>query len=545
MSKSLVRLVEAGRYTVHEVVRAFSAQKLAQLPAVDQSKTLQHYRRWYLGRLQSHTTTHLQPDLENIRAAWINAVAERDRPLLLAAAEQFADLWQALGLLRDGNELLKLALTVVGADDDPASDLAAALLLQISAFTQQIDGASAALDAAYQGLTQTENPRLRTRLYQRAAILLGETQSWDEAAKAHQHHVDEARRSGDRRLLALALHQQAHTQVIHFVGDFAQAIERMELALHLIEDDPESGNMRADMLCGLAIANIRHGDYGQAIAYAHQTLSLGQTLKRRNDQIEALIYLGLAHSFAGLHNQAITYAEEGLVTAEAAGDREGIGLLKANLCLIQRNAGNLEPSLAYGEAALSLLQTLAIHRIEGLCRNRLGHTLLAMSRSAEAAEMYAAACAIWQRLGNPNLYEALAGWAIALAQLGQHQDALHRVEEVLNFAVDDDSLQRVVEPVQMLLHCAQVLQSAGQIARARSILCQAQNWIETIANRNADAAVRHAYLYNIHAHRQVTSALASDSFIGELCNFPFGADQVPGTYRCNEIVSSLLAPSPP
>ncbi len=53
----------------------------------------------------------------------------------------------------------------------------------------------------------------------------------------------------------------------------------------------------------------------------------------------------------------------------------------------------------------------------------------------------------------------------------------------------------IVEPVLLLLNCDTVLRGCGQNEEAGNVLRQAEAWVETIASRISDEAVRDAFLY--------------------------------------------------
>jgi len=66
---------------------------------------------------------------------------------------------------------------------------------------------------------------------------------------------------------------------------------------------------------------------------------------------------------------------------------------------------------------------------------------------------------------------------------------------VLDFVAASD-LAGIVEPVLLLLNCETVLTGLGQIAAARQVLTQADAWVQTVAARISDEAVRAAFLDN-------------------------------------------------
>ena len=307
-------------------------------------------------------------------------------------------------------------------------------------------------------------------------------------------------------LLAEAIRDHAEDQALHFVGDFSEAIGDLESALKLIAGEPNADRLRFRLYKSLSTANIRYGNYGKARFYGQESLTLAREQEQCIDEIDACLGVGLASWFAGMYPDALEYTQAGLALAEEAGDRAGVGLLRANMCMIYRNAGDLEQALASGKGAIPILQDLGMKRLEGQARNRLGHTYLALERWQEADKMYTVALEVWKPLNNPNLYEAKAGRAVAVLERGRPMDAQQLVDDVLAFAVDD-ALQRVVEPVLMLLNCETVLAANGQMERAASVLSQAQQWVGKIALRNEEEAVRRAYLENVPAHMELSARL--------------------------------------
>ena len=132
-------------------------------------------------------------------------------------------------------------------------------------------------------------------------------------------------------------------------------------------------------------------------------------------------------------------------------------------------------------------------RLEGQARNRVGHTLLALERWADAEVAYRAALTVWEPMQHPNRYEAVAGQAVALFRLGHTHAALAMAQEVLMFVASQD-LVGIVEPVLLLLNCATVLTGCGNATQAAAALQRAACWVAMVAGRIHDEAVRGAFL---------------------------------------------------
>jgi len=517
LSRSLLRRARAGRYDLHEVIREFAVEKRQQArEQVGETAVLDAYRHYYLQQIaqQQADVPTLRPDLDNIRAAWQNAVAAGDSELLYTAVAGLRGLMRGLGLPREGLALLQ------AAGDIATGDPAAAIQLHASKFVVSLYGSEKGVEMLEKALTLTDDPQLLLEIHDGLAREYAEIGRWPVVETHHLRQQEIARAIGDNILLARTLTAHATDQVLHFVGDFRDAIGRLELALSLLNDNPaaerasEVAAIQRNTLKGLDIAHLRYGNYAAALYYAQQSLQLAQAREHRIHEIDAQLACGLINFFMGRYEEAIAFTTAALRLAEEVEDREGIGLLEANLCLIKRQMGHLDQALGHGETAVAILNELGSKRMEGMARNRIGHTLSAQQRWAEADKAYQAALSIWHSLENPNIYETKAGQAVAALHLGQVEDAQQWVDEVLAF-VHGEALNRVVEPILMLLNCETVLAATRQLERAKDTLEKAQNWIETIAHRNNDAAVRHSYRHNIPAHIELRQRLSKYGMPGE------------------------------
>lgn len=134
VDKSLVRLNGNGRYDVHELVRQYGAE---QLDTAHQTTTLQHaYLHYYLkllreleprikGHGQIEALDAIEADFENIRNAWLWAVAQGEWDAIHQAAESLHFYADMRGRYHDGVALLQTAIAVLPAD--PSHKFAATL----------------------------------------------------------------------------------------------------------------------------------------------------------------------------------------------------------------------------------------------------------------------------------------------------------------------------------------------------------------------------------------------------------------------------------
>lgn len=496
LAHSLIQRVSAGRYDLHPLVQEFAARKLASAAI----PTLFHaHAAYYLNLLVTTELTKraaLRIDFNNLRSAWQQAIVAMDSQLMARSAEAFGEFMARFGLMRDGNQLFAAAAAQF-ATLPPAQELVAQLLDQQALFLRCLDGLRAVKPLQQRVLRLTQNQKLQTRAHFDLANHYAEQGEWTQA----DFHFDQAealaQASADLGLYIGMVEERIHINAIHFRGDFAQGIARLEELLPLLDqattaiDDAQ--NLRFRILQSLPILAIRQRDYGAAIHYAQAALALARQLAHRHRQCSILLDLALAEQFAGLYEQAVAHNLASLAIAEEIGDVDQIALLKANLCLTLRQQGALTEALAYGEAAIASLRTLGNRRLEGQARNRVGHTLLALERWMAAEQAYAEALLVWAPTQHPNRYEAVAGRAVALYHLGRAPEALSLAHEVLTFVASAD-LIGIVEPVLLLLNCATALAGCGEDAAAYTALERAGDWVQRVTVRNHEEWVRTAFL---------------------------------------------------
>ncbi len=494
IAHSLVQRISAGRYNLHPLVQEFAAGKVNANEAaklfVDHST---HYLTLLNNTAASQYATALHIEFDNVRSAWLRAL---DVALVAESTRPFGEFMIQFGLTADGNEIFADAVARFEAIPQQ-HELVAQLLDQQAVFLRGLQGLRAIMPLQQRVLTLTKDPRLQTSAHIDLANHHAEQGEWAEA----DFHFDQAEARAqtltDLGIYIGTVEERIHINAIHFRGDFAQGITRLEEMLRLLDSASTSirdaETIRFRVLQSLPMLAMRHRDYGLAIYYAKEALARAEEIGHRRQECFILLDLALAEQFAGLYPQAIAHNQAALAFAEAIGDAEEMALLRANLCLTLRQHGELEAALAYGNAAIERLRTLGNLRMEGQARNRVGHTLLALECWVDAERAYHAALTVWDATQHPNRYEAVAGRAVALLQLGRQDEALLLADEVLTF-VAANGLVGIVEPVLLLLHCAQVFVAGGQVEQTSSALQQAEAWVQTVAGRIQDQAIRAAFV---------------------------------------------------
>lgn len=497
IAHSLVQRLAAGRYDLHPLVQEFAASKVM---ANEMSQLLGAHSRYYLTALTEQALPSLLLEFSNLRFAWQRAIELTESADVVAALKQsvllFGKFMLQFGTMADGHMLFQNAANYFETVPEQREVLAQ-LLEQQSLFVVSVHGPPAAIPIAQRTLNLSQDPQLRFRMHVDLGNYYAELGQW-EAADAHFDQSEQlAETSGDLALYISAVEARVHINAVHFRGDFARAIQRLEEALSLLDGaNPalaDSDELYMRLYQSLVLPAIRHRDYATALHYTQRALALVEQQNDRRRRCYVLRDLALAEQFAGIYEAAIAHLQEALTLAEEIGDTNEMGLLNANHCLTLRQTGALDAALDYGRKAIAILGSMKQPRIEGQARNRIGHTLLELGRWVEAEAAYCEALRVWEPLHHPNRYEAGAGRAVALYQLGRQAEALASVDEVLEF-VESAGLVGIVEPVLLLLNCEMVLAGNGVAERAAQALNVAQQWVQTVVNRNKDASVRMAFL---------------------------------------------------
>ncbi|MEZ4591186.1 MAG: AAA family ATPase [Chloroflexota bacterium] len=283
------------------------------------------------------------------------------------------------------------------------------------------------------------------------------------------------------------------------------------------------------------------GNHRAALHIAEKRLALSRESGLKLQEGKSLMTLGLAHDKLLQHYQAQQYLEAGLALLVALGDRYSEGL-----CLL--NLGNL--FIRYGDydAANNMLQTcLQVSREVndsmnvGIALYNLGMVAIAQARYdearehigasyqisqeiadregdayaltqlgkinrlqgafAEARRCYLSALALRQAMEQPHFFpENQIGLAWVAAATGD--DPQDYVEAVLAVIRDNPLIMGVDAPFEIYHDLIDYLKQSNH-PQFLAVLAQAYQLLQKQAGRFADAAVRHSFLHNVPAHREI------------------------------------------
>ncbi len=565
VDKSLLGRDAEGRYTLHELLRQFAAERLqAGSPDLAVPAQSQH-SAFYLdllakrhvalnGRAPQPAIAELRAELGNIRVAWQWAVDHAESDALSEASSALADFYDLTGLFQEGAAVFGAAteqlqahlLAPAGADRSAQLVLGTLLVVHARFLTRQAQFGRAleVVEEAAELARTTEDMRLeaiacqqrgdtlwrqadyaaaRPRL-ERALLLartvglprveadsllsLGEAAMWQGdlgAAPVYQEQALQSyRAAGNRRGEGSALNLLGLLAL--WQGNVAAAQTYQEQAL---ECRRATGNRSGEgfVLTCLGHIALARRDYGQARACYDEAILICRAIGDRLEESVALACLGYVPFYCGDYHGARACFEHALQIHRELRDRRGESDMLANLGLIAHLLGDDRLALDYCRQALQLARDLGNQPFQARALTFLGHAWAGLDQLEEAAGAYREAVDLRRAVNQPHLaMEPLAGLArLALAQGNLAQARAYTVE--IRPFLASGKLDGAFEPLRVYLTCYQVLRAASDLDAAR-VLRAAHRLLQEWADGIQDAGLRDSFLEAVAVHREIAREYA-------------------------------------
>ena len=534
LDKSLLQASPSRRLDVHLTLREYAAEKLAEMPE-EERETRERHGRTYLSFVQQRDKAlkgegskealdEIYVELGNVWEAWRWAVAQAKIQDLDASTDGLSRFCDLRGLFREGEVAFESAaerVLALAPKDAEARRVACRLLteqarclLYRARYPRAIEVAQAAVElaqAAQEMLCEASAAHVwGEALWRRGDYERARTQLERALSLAQAVH-DAAQRPALSAQAVEADSLNSLAGVCWRQGDYAGARMYLEQALPIAAN---AGNRwrQSSILGNLGIVAVEQGDYVAARIYYQQALRTQQEIGDRDGEGVTLANLGNLCLYLGVYAEAQTYYQQALGIHRETGARAYEDLVVGNLGLLFHYLGEHEAALEYSQDALQMAQEIGDRAMQGAMWMKLGHALLGLGRLEEAAEAYRESLALRRELGQPNLAtEPLAGLArVALAQ-GDLARAQAHIEEILSH-LETGTLHGTIAPFQVYLTCYRVLK-ANQDPRAQEILATAYGLLQERASKITDEEMRHSFLENVAAHREIASHYSGREWI--------------------------------
>lgn len=386
-NKSLLSRNTHGRYELHELVRQYAAERLAQDPAAEEAlieRHMSYYLEWLAqweaeleGLTLQTTRQQITLEIDNIRAAWNQAWRRGHGAPMAAAMEGLFLFYDMCGWEEEGEEMLGRAAAFFQREYEahPSAETArhyGRARVRYSWFIGRAGGEPLAILEEMLALFQRYNLREETGV---ALLALG----W---------------REGDRSQSARYFEESLQIfRALNYTYGTIRALDGLAAMAALVGKYDESKRINLDILATVRAA----GDISRE---AFPLLGLGNAARLQGDFEEARRYF--------------LRAEE---IARTLGSMELLSYALGNLCLVEKAVGNLEQAQQTARAGLDAYERhqrayYASNKPAGSLFSDQGVIARAMGDDAQALAFFQATYDVFER------YDSRWGLGFTLNNLG-------------------------------------------------------------------------------------------------------------------------------
>lgn len=510
---------ESGRYYMHELLRQFGREMLAQNSvewpvapgatalALAQTGHSRAVLAWLsgqeavlYGRDALPAVNEINSLSEDVQAAWKWAAERGDAVALSSSLAALVRYCQIVGRQQEAIGLLDMAATgLLTRFDNQATRLRAHLLGWqgnfLNGFGQHEAALACGLEAAELGrqtgeaAAQCHGELVQVRVYQ--------SLSRDREGRAHMQRAVE---------LAEA-HGLVAWQVICLAATspWFTPLASVEPALALVEQLGDS-YLRLMLLIRIGGGASGAGNLWRAREAWEEALLFARRFGNRSLEVTLLNNLGDINRHLWQLEQARANHEEALALSRHLGRQDHQGHILEGLARVYYRLGLAEEAVEAIEAGLSLPYVEA-NWMRIPYWNTLGRVRLSRGDLAGAREALEQAAVTGRQLSSSlALKESYAGLA-AVAMAGEQPGLALEYVAYIQTYLRQEELAGYFDPVWILLTCYEVLQAMGQPS-AEAILAQAVGWLERQA-AYLPAEAQRVFLEEIPEHAATIRAWES------------------------------------
>ena len=405
--KSLLQRSVGGRFDLHPLLRAYSAEKLASAPDLLR-RTADDHAAFYLNYLAAQGNGEapsqraaVRLELPNIRCAWQRSVQSGRWEVLGRAAATLHSFFSVQSWFQEGIDLFEQTLATLGSSGEAGPAPAALrvdLLGRKARMHIHIGGLASArddLDRALAELGQVELPA-------RGSVL-------DSLAITH-----------------------------YYAGDYGQAAALARDSLHLSEQTADQGGI-SFAINFLGSCAKAQGEYEEARRYFQRAAEMA--LELRDEIGAAMVFnnLGNLLQLTGEWAEAQRCYQQGSELFKVHDHVHGAATMLANAGKLASRQGFHDKARQLLDESLTLKRQIGDSRGEAVALAGLGDVALAMNDLAEAWAIFLHALKLAREVSDLKLVlEILTPFADLLHRDGQRGDALR----LLDFLLDQRGLSQ-------------------------------------------------------------------------------------------------------
>lgn len=396
-----------NRYQMHELLRQFAAEKLAE-DRDEAAATSDRHSQYYLdfldncavelnSRNQRLALDEISLDIDNIRSAWVWAVAQRNLARIEQSAETLYDFYHIRSRYQEGEALLASAVaqlrqTGTAAESDRVETLINRLVARQGSFHLAL-GQYRQASELLQPLANSEDLRERAFVLRKLGHI-----AWYQADKCtteayFRESLALSRQSGDRNGEIFATLNLADQ--ITNLGKMAEARQLAEECLALCRQVGRP-DWLANALHALAWCLSCSGAYDEAKAYWQESLDIYQHIGDRYGIAIATNFIGWATWCKGEAplSEVTAYYQQALALYREIGSRGMIAMGLCDLALAFIEEGKCAKAHRFAQEALEITEAIssfdlmvyALYCLGGAAGG-LGHSAIARQHLRRALQM--------------------------------------------------------------------------------------------------------------------------------------------------------------
>ncbi|MCE7982922.1 MAG: hypothetical protein DYG89_17195 [Caldilinea sp. CFX5] len=385
VDKAWVYRTTGDRYQMHELLRQFAAEKLAET-GVDQRETAARHTTFYLqqvaeyeqaliGPAQRAALDALNAESDNIQTAWIHAADRFDWHLLDSALPALYRFYYMRSRYGEGKEHVTYALQqlrqVTSGEETGCRRFRRRLQARQGAFHLALGELDAAEGAFAVVLREGAEPQELAFVYAQLGNSLRLRGQRQAAQVALQQSLTLARASGDRNRIAKALLGLA--DIASSFSDFAtgEGYTREALALCRQLERPD---LTAHVLASLAWAVNSQGAYAESARYYHESLAIAETIGNPFSIGLAIQFLGwVAFCEGGARlAEALMQYERAIAIFRQIGDQFHLSMTLGDYALAASEHGDYIAAFQAAQEGLAIAEALGQHSMTAYNLNGMG-----------------------------------------------------------------------------------------------------------------------------------------------------------------------------
>ncbi len=482
VAKSLVQVsADRVRYSIHELIRQYSAQALALLPetegaardrhSVYYAEKLRSLAAELMGGGQMAALTEIETEHENLRAAWDWAIQAGLLENTERAMESLCLFYEMRGRYQEGREACEVCVEQKALQAEPAVYVRS--LIWLATFVQVLGQPTEVHEYLQQSLVLIESGALTSQ---------------------------EADRS--RAVMLMVLGSLAYVE-----GQGQKALEFYEqsLALFTALNDPwHIAKVGLRLSRAMSVFNLSgdvrvwHKQLMEAREVAQRSLGIYRDLHDRAGIAESVSALGWIMHRSGAEDEALSLLQEALAIYEESGIHRGHSNTHVSLCVVYSALGDYAELRRHAEVAIRLDRELGDLEQLGRALYQLGKAAIIDRAWDEADQVLQESGTISRRSGRQDsLSLGLGFWAYADFSQGRSVEMRQHLREALQIGYESRLHNAYIVSLPLV---ALLLAERGEIERALELYAQAfaylvsgfkYRWFEDMAGQQIAAAAAH------------------------------------------------------